>query len=186
MARSDRLGGLEPGTAVRSARAGLLALAALAAGCAGPTPWGRAPAAEDRPTMNSDADPRAGDLADAAVAQGAARWREGDAAECERLLREALAREPNHRAARMLLADLLADQGRVDESERELGERLRVDPRDAQAHHSLGLLLESTGRRDEALAAYRDAVRHEPENPLYILSLETLRVASPAVRHSAP
>ncbi|MEV6520423.1 hypothetical protein AB0M43_00605 [Longispora sp. NPDC051575] len=80
----------------------------------------------------------------------------GRAADAETLLGPLAAR---HAAARDLLADLLADQGRVEDGERLW--RAALDRADPVPWLRLGQLLESRGRPGEAARLWREAVRQD-------------------------
>ena len=69
------------------------------------------------------------------------RWNQGDPAGCEKLLVSLVARRPDIRDARRLLADVCLDHDDLPAAEAHLRILLEQDPDDAQTHHSLGLLL---------------------------------------------
>ncbi len=146
-------------------------------GCATTQPSPPGAAATVTPDAPPPPSPRVHEADQAQWQQALAQAHQGDLAGCEQGLRDLLGRQPGHRDGRMMLADLLAERGQVAEAEQQFREVLARYPSDAQAHHSLGLLLEASLRQHEALACYRAALRHAPDNRLYALSLESLRLA---------
>lgn len=101
-----------------------------------------------------------------------ARWEEGDSQGCRAVLTSLVKRQPEHRDANLLFAELcLLEDTPADGLP--CAERVcRHDPADAQAQHVRGLLLEAMGRHDEALDAYQVAVKHAPQDDIYVASLE--------------
>ena len=115
---------------------------------------------------------------DTAQFQGAiAKWENGDAQGCERMLLQLLRRSPNHSEARLWLADLYAEQNNAIAAEQQLRWLLRENPQDARAHHSLGLLLESSGNAQDALSHLQKAQQLDPSEPLYAQSMQAVRLA---------
>jgi tetratricopeptide (TPR) repeat protein len=75
----------------------------------------------------------------------------------------ALARDPNHLAARTNLASVLVRQGQLDRAAREIGRVLDIEPDNAAAHTNLGLLLAQQGRMDQAGREFEEALRINPQ-----------------------
>ncbi len=95
-----------------------------------------------------------------ALLAAAVSLRSRDAAQCEVLLRRALACRPDHAPARGLLAEILIETGRLIESLDLLtcgGDDL---PRDPILSAALGRTLDRMDRPTEALAAYRAVFEH--------------------------
>jgi len=67
-------------------------------------------------------------------------------------------------------------ENRLDVAETEWREAIRLSPGMAKAHHNLGILYREKEDRARALSAFQDAVRLDPESPLYRLSLGWLQV----------
>lgn len=104
------------------------------------------------------------------------RWQDGDATTCEQNLVKLLEFQPNHRAGRLMLADLFLATGRTPAAEQLLEQLLATNPNDAQVHHSMGLLYDSIGRADKSLSHLEKSVQLAPENKLYSLTCEAIRV----------
>jgi tetratricopeptide (TPR) repeat protein len=75
----------------------------------------------------------------------------------------ALARDPNHLAARTNLASVLVRQGQLDRAAREIGRALEIEPDNAAAHTNLGLLLAQQGHMDQAGREFQEALRINPQ-----------------------
>jgi tetratricopeptide (TPR) repeat protein len=82
---------------------------------------------------------------------------------------ELLRRNPDHREARLMLADLYVSTNKPAAAEKHLRLLLENDD-DARAHHALGLLLEISGKSTEALTHFQRAQTLEPGNELYAAS----------------
>lgn len=98
--------------------------------------------------------------------------REGDTRRCMAQLQELLGEESQHLEARLLLGELLLDEGRADQAMRVLEPALASDPEDAQLHYLLGVASDALGEPHYALAHYELAYRQEPNNPLYAASYQ--------------
>ncbi len=107
---------------------------------------------------------------DAQFDAAASSWERGDVEGARKILDQLLDRSPNHRRARLLLADLYLFNGDAERSMAELNKALAADPKDAMAHHSLAQIFDACGRRDEALAHYKTATQLEPSNQIYAQS----------------
>ena len=86
----------------------------------------------------------------------------------------ALARDPNHLAARTNLASVLVRQGQLDRAAQEIGRALEIEPDNAAAHTNLGLLLAQQGRMDQAGREFREALRINPRQAEAQAALRTL------------
>jgi tetratricopeptide (TPR) repeat protein len=86
----------------------------------------------------------------------------GELAAAERSLREAVRIKPDSDDARIDLAALLVDTGRLDAARSEL-ERARTAGADTADYHAVaGLAADRAGRDAEAIASYRAALEREP------------------------
>jgi len=109
----------------------------------------------------------------AQLQDAAARWTQGDAKGCEEELQRMLARNPQHRNARLFLADVCRADERQQEALEHVLTVLDTHPQDAHANHTMGLLCDMAGNPAEAAAYYRKAAEAEPDNELYALSYQT-------------
>ncbi len=108
---------------------------------------------------------------EAALRAAETRWKTGDLAGCEQMLRSLLERSPELFPAQKRLADVLLAMERNEEAEVWLRNYLRANPHDAEAHHNLGMLLETTGRQGTAQHHFRRAVELAPDVPLYQMTV---------------
>jgi tetratricopeptide (TPR) repeat protein len=74
-----------------------------------------------------------------------------------------VAASPNDGGLRASLAGALGALGRYEEAFAQLAAAERVAPLHPEIHHNRGVLLEREGKTAEAIAAYRTAVRYDPE-----------------------
>lgn len=100
-------------------------------------------------------------------------WEAGDRNGCRELIEKLLERNPKHKEARQLLADLYLEAGSPEEAKKLLAQLLAEFPNDAQIHHSLGMLHESMSDDEAALRHLNRAVELDPENELYQMCHET-------------
>jgi len=107
-------------------------------------------------------------------------WQQGNVPRCHRALQLILARNPEHRQARLLLAELyLYDHQPEQALEILIAQRdshqnrtaLLLDE-DAVSQHTLGLAYEALGDAARARSCYRRAAELQPENELFAWSYE--------------
>ncbi len=134
-------------------------------------------AMEQRPrkTETTQTFERQRDSAEFEAAQ--ALWGEGRREECRRRLLAILDREPEHLDARLLLADVLLAEHRVQEALQVLQPALQTHPNDARVQYGVALLLDALGQRQGAEAHYEQAVRLEPDNEVYQVSYQQVIAA---------
>lgn len=84
------------------------------------------------------------------------------AKQAEPLYRDVLKEEPQNRAARLGLIDLLTAQGRFADAEASLKELMAADPNDGQALMRFGLMKSRMQRPNEALEPLEKAVQVNP------------------------
>jgi Tfp pilus assembly protein PilF len=100
-------------------------------------------------------------------------WQRGEAQKAESMLQGILQRTPNHLAARLRLAELLAAEDETAGAEEQLRACLALAPDSAEVHHSLGLLLSGwPGREEESQTHLRRACELEPDNRAYSAALD--------------
>lgn len=121
---------------------------------------------------------------DAQFAVATELWQKDDGPACEAALMTILERDPRHRDARRLLADLYVEREQLPAARGQLDQLLHHYPDDAQAHHSLGMVLESLGEPEQALKHLDRAAELEPANELYALSRQTLLESPSKVAHA--
>lgn len=116
-----------------------------------------------------------------------ARYQRDDVKGCEEGLQRLLQRNPDHRNARLLMAEVDLATNRAQAAFGQVEEALQAHPNDAQVQYTTGLLLETTGQSAGALAYYRRATELDPNNELYAISYRTaLRASHQAGISSAP
>lgn len=91
---------------------------------------------------------------------------DADAARAEFL--QALRLEPRAAPARVNLADLEAQAGRITDAEKLLRDGIDLDASQAVLHHALGLILVRDGRREAALPELESAARLAPDNSRFV------------------
>jgi len=100
-------------------------------------------------------------------------WHQNNPRACEEMLGRLLKRNPQHRDARTLLAEIRLAQNRPAEAFEHVERALRDHPEDAQIRHTAGRVLDAAGYPVGALAYYERATRMEPTDESYALSYET-------------
>jgi len=152
------------------------ALATVVLGCAGisapEAPAMKAPASQKerkQETVRQFDENR--DLAEFEAAS--ASWERSDAKTCEETLRGLLERNPKHRDARLLMADVCLAGNRLEEAFVHIRQALQDHPRDAQVQYAMGLLLDVTNQKGEALAYYERAAKWESDNEVYAVGYHT-------------
>jgi tetratricopeptide (TPR) repeat protein len=91
--------------------------------------------------------------------------RDGDSSlleEAEELFRESIRLEPNDEPARVQLARLLWQSGRLEEAAQQLEVVLETNRNSPLAYRDMGYLAEQRGKLDAAIGYYREAVRLDP------------------------
>jgi Flp pilus assembly protein TadD len=83
--------------------------------------------------------------------------------DAERLLREAIAREPGYALARIDLARILAETGRLREGGEEIEAALRLGPGDPEAIFLAARIADLEGRREAARGLYERFLAVAPE-----------------------
>lgn len=101
----------------------------------------------------------------------------GDDKACAEGLKRLLARNPDHRDARLLMAEVLAGRNSAGAIEA-VQYLLDRNPEDSEAHHALALLLDADGREAEALSHYERAASLKPDNEVYRVSYQTALLAA--------
>ena len=87
------------------------------------------------------------------------------------LLRKALEVNPKNKMARLELATILTEQGKLDEAKIHIAAVLKLEPDDVDAHHSLAVVLAKEGRLDEAADHCRRSLKASPNSPEAHLNL---------------
>ena len=88
----------------------------------------------------------------------------GDFASAERAYRQVLAEDGSNRDAKLRLALLYGNTGRIDDSLKLLRELGQGEPVDREAVRLLGDLLRHIGRFDEAVASFRGLIELDPKD----------------------
>jgi Tfp pilus assembly protein PilF len=102
------------------------------------------------------------------------RHERGDESGCLQALDQLLERSPNHRQARLLLAEvqLLADDHTA--ARQNVGMLIAADGDDHEALHAMGIVQESSGDATGALHYFGRAAALQPNNETYALSYSTM------------
>jgi len=96
------------------------------------------------------------------------RWNEqGDAKGCREALEKLLTRNPSHRDARLLMAELLLAENSPQEAYNHAKLALDAHPNDAAVHFTMAMTFEAQGKMQDALAYYERAMKMEPQNEAY-------------------
>lgn len=114
--------------------------------------------------------------------------RKGDLRASRTNLEQLLARNPKHRASRLLLAEVLVCEGQPQMAAMQLEVARTHFADDAEIEHTLALVRDSMDQHEVALAHFRRASQLEPENQLYAASLQTATASplAPLVLDVAP
>ena len=97
---------------------------------------------------------------------------QGDTPGAKKSLDLLLERSPNHRAAKLLAAEVALELHDPEHAHRLALSLVERDPQDAHAHHTLGHALEALGHTDRAKQHFSEAARIEPKNDVFQASLE--------------
>ncbi len=106
--------------------------------------------------------------------RGTKHFHNGELADAEEELREAVHIFPEHHVSHCNLGMVLHSQRKAIEAEREFKEAIRLKPDYADAHRELGFLYHKWGRREEARREYEEAIRLDPNNASAHINLATL------------
>jgi predicted AlkP superfamily phosphohydrolase/phosphomutase/Flp pilus assembly protein TadD len=107
-------------------------------------------------------------------------------AEAEVAYRKLVEAHPEDGGLRASLAGALASQGRYDDALAQLDEAVRLAPVNPEAYHNRGAILERQQKRDEAVAAYRSALRYNPQYEPSRRALDRLHAGAEPVATQTP
>jgi Tfp pilus assembly protein PilF len=145
----------------------------LAAGCAG-GPWASRNVPDVHPIKAErakEAGKLFGDQRDRSEFEAAKfAWQQNDAQGARELLEKLLKRNPGHREAGLLMAELLLVEQQPDQAQEQLKHVLARHPDDAETLHAMGLLLEAENKLAEAEVYFQRASQAAPGNHEYRLS----------------
>lgn len=151
----------------------LAPLLLLATGCAG-GPWASRNVPDVHPIKAQrakEAGKHIGDQRDRSEFEAAKfAWQQNDAQGARELLEKLLKRNPGHREAGLLMAELLLVEQQPDQAQEQLKHVLARHPDDAEALHAMGLLLEAQNKLPEAQVYFRRASQAAPGKHEYRLS----------------
>ncbi len=86
-----------------------------------------------------------------------------------------LARRPDHREARLLLAELLLAEDNAQAAYRHAKAALDAYPNDAQTQYTMGLTFDAQGKSQEALAYYERAAKMSPQDETFAVAYQSAR-----------
>jgi len=112
--------------------------------------------------------------------RGVARFQLGEHTAAVELLGRSIAAGEEAAAAHLLLGVIAAKEKDYDTAEAEFARVLELTPEEAQAHYNLGEMRRAQGRPAEAVDHYRQAVRANPQEPLFAFKLRLARVEAGA------
>jgi tetratricopeptide (TPR) repeat protein len=165
----------------------ILLLLVTAAGCATLKNPMAGSLHEERKKREAETMHRMADNRDNAEFQSAlARWNQQDVDGCRQQLDALLARNPKHRDAGLLMADVLVSTGKSQEALARVAKLADAYPDDADVHYAMGLLLDASGRRAEALPHYDRATKIAPNSEVYAVSYRTAMESSRAQPPKGP
>jgi Tfp pilus assembly protein PilF len=96
-------------------------------------------------------------------------------AEAERLIRQAIQRDPTDATAFANLGAVLERQGKQPEAEKQLRRAIALDPKHANAHFNLGLVRGLQRKSEEAVKLFSRAIELQPNDAKAHLALGLLR-----------
>ncbi|MBX3414867.1 MAG: tetratricopeptide repeat protein [Pirellulales bacterium] len=100
--------------------------------------------------------------------------RKGDLKSSQSNLEQVLARNPQHRSSRLLLAEVMVCQGQPQMAAMQLEMARKHHPDDAEIEHTLALVRDTMDQHEAALTHYRRAAELAPDNDVYAASLRTV------------
>lgn len=109
---------------------------------------------------------------DAEFQAALSRWQEPDAKGCREQLQRLLARDPNHRDARLLMAEVFLSANRYEEALKEVQQVLQAHPDDPAVQFTMGMILDAMGQHAASLAYYQRAAKAEPNNEVYAVGYQ--------------
>jgi protein O-GlcNAc transferase len=107
------------------------------------------------------------------------RWEEqNDSQGCRERLQKLVARNPRHREARLLLAELFLSDENPQAAYEHAKAALDLYPNDGQVQYTMGLCLEAEGKTSDALGYYERATKMDPQCELFATAYRMARDAS--------
>jgi Tfp pilus assembly protein PilF len=107
------------------------------------------------------------------------RWlQQGDSKGCREALEKLLTRRPQHREARLLMAELLLAAGDAPSALQHATAALREDPNNAKVQYTMAMVYDTLGQSADALAYYERASKMDPHNEAFAASYQAARVAA--------
>jgi tetratricopeptide (TPR) repeat protein len=168
----------------------LILLLALATGCAGlklPKTITQGDVTPQRKKRNEEITKQFDKQRDFAEYEAAkVRWeQQRDQKGCREALEKLLARRPQHREARLLMAELLLAEDDPQAACEQAKKALDAYPNDAQVQYTMALTLDAQGKAEDALAYYERASKMDPRSEDLAAAYRTAReVAREESRHS--
>jgi len=78
-----------------------------------------------------------------------------------------LSRNPRHRDAHLLLAELLLAQNDAQGAYAHAKAALDISPNDASVQYAMGVVMDALGQRSEALGYFQRAAKMDPQNDAF-------------------
>jgi tetratricopeptide (TPR) repeat protein len=109
------------------------------------------------------------------------RWvQQRDPKGCREALEKLLARKPQHREARLLIAELLLSENDLQAAYQHAKAALDAYPNDAQVQYTVALVLDVQGKTSDALGYYERATKMDPRSESFAAAYQTAREAARA------
>jgi predicted Zn-dependent protease len=107
-----------------------------------------------------------------------ARWeQQNDCQGCSEGLQKLLARNPRHREAHMLLAELFLSQENPNAAYEHAKAALDLYPNDGQVQYTMAICLDAQGKASDAVSYYERATRMDPQCEMFAAAYQMARDA---------
>ncbi|MFH1737302.1 MAG: CheR family methyltransferase [Actinomycetota bacterium] len=94
--------------------------------------------------------------------------------EAARLASRLIRIQPDHTDARILLANILVNQGRTERAVKEISAVIDKEPMSSKGHYLLGLIWEKQGAADAAIREYKRVLMKDPDFALAHINLASI------------
>jgi predicted Zn-dependent protease len=105
-------------------------------------------------------------------------WQQEDFQGCRQTLQRLLARNPDHRDARLMMAELCMLASQPGEAQNHLDHALAGHPDDPRVQHAMAMLLDAQDQGEAALGHYQRAAELAPHDQAYAASYRSALASS--------